>query len=116
MTEKIMNTDFNFDKIGKRLPYSVPENFFSTMEETVLKEAGTTTSTEVKRRRPLMRVLFASVAAAAVALLLVFNHGISGKQPASNSFNDVEQAFVQLNSADQDYMIEVYQNDIFLNE
>ena len=33
---KDMEHQFNFDNIGKRMPYSVPEGFFDDMERQIL--------------------------------------------------------------------------------
>jgi len=32
-----MNPDFDFDKVGKRMPYKVPDDFFSKMEKDIWK-------------------------------------------------------------------------------
>lgn len=33
-----MNDKFSFDKVGKRMPYSVPDDFFAKMEDNILEE------------------------------------------------------------------------------
>ena len=33
-----MNKDFDFDKVGKRMPYQVPESFFNQFESNVMQE------------------------------------------------------------------------------
>ena len=35
-----MNPDFDFDKVGKRMPYKVPDDFFSKMEKDIWKEVS----------------------------------------------------------------------------
>lgn len=112
-----MNTDFDFDKIGKRMPYTVPDNFFSEMGNSLLKDVSAASATTAKRRRPFMRIVCsaATVAAAAITLLLVVNHKAASTKTETVEFNDVEQAFARLNSTDQTYLLEVYQDDIFLN-
>lgn len=44
-----MDNRFDFNKIGKRMPYTVPEGIFDEMRENVLKE--TARSTAASRRR-----------------------------------------------------------------
>jgi len=113
-----MNTDFDFSNIGKRLPYSVPDNFFDDLEREITSRALTAQTEEKKRRRPLMRAVIAAAATAAatIALLLAVTRGNSVGQPAADDFAAVEQAFAQLSGEDQAYIMQTYQNDIFLNE
>lgn len=33
-----MKADFDFDKVGKRMPYTVPDDFFTEMENNIWKE------------------------------------------------------------------------------
>lgn len=111
-----MEKNFDFDKIGKRMPYTVPEGFFDEMEQNIMRQAGIKQAETPRRKRPLMRVIITAVTsvAAAVALFVVFNTGMKNENAVQ--FNDVEQAFAQLSAEDQAYMLQVYQDDIFLNE
>ncbi|GHV02105.1 hypothetical protein FACS1894159_10710 [Bacteroidia bacterium] len=61
-----MKPEFDFDMVGKRLPYSVPEGFFEASSRRALEAVE-----RHRRRRRLRTVLLAPVgiaAAAAVAL------------------------------------------------
>ena len=82
---------FDFGKVGKRMPYSTPEGCFKA----------------------------AIAAAASVAVLLVLNidFSASSSQPSqvNNGIQEVDKAFAQLSSADQAYLLSVYQEDVFLN-
>ena len=61
----------------------------------------------------LRAVLIGTAAvAASITLLLVLNPFSSGQ---ADGFSKVEQAFAGLSQEDQDYMLEVYQEDIFIN-
>ena len=33
-----MNKDFDFDKVGKQMPYTTPEGFFDKLEEDIWAE------------------------------------------------------------------------------
>ena len=33
-----MNKDFDFDKVGKRMPYTTPDGFFDKLEDDIWKE------------------------------------------------------------------------------
>ena len=132
--EKNMDTNFDFnktgkfdfDQVGKRMPYSTPEGFFKEMEANILEQVKDDKQVPVRRqpkKRPLMKVIWAAAmaVAASVAVLLVLNidfmapHSSQPSQ-ADNEMQAVDQAFAQLSSADQAYLLNVYQEDVFLDE
>ena len=117
---------FDFDQVGKRMPYSAPEGFFKEMEANILEQVKNDKPEPVRRqpkKLPLMKVIWAAAmaVAASVAVLLVLNidfmapHSSLPSQ-ADNELQAVDQAFVQLSSADQEYLLNVYQDDVFLDE
>ncbi|MGN8797726.1 hypothetical protein ACTNCZ_08385 [Segatella copri] len=117
---------FDFDQVGKRMPYSTPEGFFKEMEANILEQVKDDKQVPVRRqpkKRPLMKVIWtaAMAVAASVAVLLVLNidfmapHSSLPSQ-ADNEMQVVDQAFAQLSSADQAYLLNVYQEDVFLDE
>ena len=132
--EKNMDTNFDFnktgkfdfDQVGKRMPYSTPEGFFKEMEANILEQVKDDKQVPVRRqlkKRPLMKLIWtaAMAVAASVAVLLVLNidfmapHSSLPSQ-ADNEMQAVDQAFAQLSSADQAYLLNVYQEDVFLDE
>lgn len=128
--EKNMDTNFDFNKtgkfdfgkVGKRMPYSTPEGFFKEMEANILEQVKNDKPKPVRiqpKKRPLMKVIWATAMAASVAVLLVLNidFSASSSQPSqvNNGIQEVDQAFAQLSSADQAYLLSVYQEDVFLN-
>ena len=132
--EKNMDTNFDFNKtekfdfskVGKRMPYSTPDDFFKDMEANILEQVKDDKQVPVRRqpkKRPLMKVIWAAAmaVAASVAVLLVLNidfmtsHSSLPSQ-ADNEIQAVDQAFAQLSSADQAYLLNVYQEDVFLDE
>ena len=117
---------FDFDQVDKRMPYSTPEGFFKEMEANILEQVKDDKQVPVRRqpkKRPLMKVIWAAAmaVAASVAVLLVLNidfmtsHSSLPSQ-ADNEMQAVDQAFAQLSSADQAYLLNVYQEDVFLDE
>ena len=116
---------FDFDKVGKRMPYSTPEGFFKEMEANILEAVKDDTPQPLKteqKKRPLMRVMWTAMlaVAASVAVLLVLHIDFSAPHSAQPSQTDrelqaVDQAFAQLSAADQAYLLDVYQEDVFLN-
>ena len=132
--EKNMDTNFDFNKtgkfdfdlVGKRMPYSTPEGFFKEMEANILVQVKDDKQVPVRRqlkKRPLMKVIWtaAMAVAASVAVLLVLNIDFAAPHSslpsqADNEMQAVDQAFAQLSSADQAYLLNVYQEDVFLDE
>ena len=116
---------FDFDKVGKRMPYSTPEGFFKEMEANILEAVKNDTPKPDKierKKRPLMRVMWPAMlaVAASVAVLLVLHIDFSAPHSSQLSQTDqelqaVDQAFAQLSAADQAYLLDVYQEDVFLN-
>ena len=131
--EKNMDTNFDFnktgkfdfDQVGKRMPYSTPEGFFKEMEANILEQVKDDKQVPVRRqpkKRPLMKVIWAAAmaVAASVAVLLVLHIDFSAPHPSHPSQTEqelqaVDQAFAQLSAADQAYLLDVYQEDVFLN-
>ena len=132
--EKNMDTNFDFNntekfdfsKVGKRMPYSTPDDFFKDMEANILEQVKDDKPKPVRiepKKRPLMKVIWAAAmaAAASVALLLILNIDFAAPHSslpsqADNGIQAVDQAFAQLSSADQAYLLNVYQEDVFLDE
>ena len=116
---------FDFDKVGKRMPYSTPEGFFKDMEANILEAVKNDSPKPVKieqKKRPLMRVMWTAMlaVAASVAVLLVLHIDFSAPHSVQSSLTDqelqaVDQAFAHLSAADQAYLLDVYQEDVFLN-
>lgn len=110
-----MEKDFDFNRIGKRMPYRTPEGFLDEMEANTWKEVQGGLPQTYKRKTYRLRIFATSLAvAASIALLLVFSP-VSHKGQ-SDSFSKVEQAFANLSQQDQAYMLSVYQEDLFMNE
>ena len=124
--EKNMDTNFDFGKVGKRMPYSTPEGFFKEMEANILEQVKNDKPQPVRiqpKKRPLMKVIWAAAmaVAASVAVLLILHIDFAAPHSslpsqADNEMQAVDQAFAQLSSADQAYLLNVYQEDVFLDE
>lgn len=117
-----MKEEFDFNRIGKRMPYTAPEGFLDDIEtnvwETIKDEATPSKSKrnypKPKRNYRLWYSISGGLVAASVALLLVFN--TLPDHQKTDDFEMFEQAFSNLSSADQNYLLTVYQDDLFINE
>ena len=60
-----MKKDFDFGRIGKRMPYTVPRNFFDEMEGNVWEKVRNESAALRKRRAFRLRIVIGAAAAAA---------------------------------------------------
>ena len=122
-----MEENNEFISVGKKMPYTVPDGFFDKLEENVMKEweaergqreENTSSSGKAKTIRIAIRTLLA--VAACVALFLVVKKALpQGEDSITDDFTSVELAFNNLSTEDQDYLLEVYQEEeelMFNNE
>ncbi len=108
------------------MPYSTPDDFFKDMEANILEQVKDDKPKPVRiqpKKRPLMKVIWAAAmaVAASVAVLLILNIDFAAPHSSLPSQADkemqaVDQAFAQLSSADQAYLLDVYQEDVFLDD
>lgn len=131
MTEQMKQT-FDFKQIGKQMPYRVPDGFFQEMEHNVLDAVAEKTAeckpamaecmSVMAERKPVQEKRFvftrlakyaAAVAASVVVLLAVNVKFFHTAAPAD--MQDVEAAFNQLSLSDQECLVELYQEDVFLD-
>lgn len=122
------------EKLNKRLPYSVPDGFFDVMEANVMAmikadaEAGTSVGDDKadtqmwdKRYRKTIkrtRAISLSFLAMAASLLLLFTILPKSTKTAqqANDMESIDKAFSQLSTDDQTFLMEVYDDDMFLDD
>ena len=123
-----MNKEFDFNHIGKRMPYTTPDEFFDNLEDGIWKEmqgdfqkeanvnAVVAGKARIGRKPAKLRLLMRSAVAVAASIALLFAVGLNFSKSNEASINDVDQAFSQLTTEDQAYLLNVYQEDVFINE
>lgn len=93
----------DLEKMDKTMPYTVPEGFFEAMEERLMQEVA-----QKKKSKLPKVVLWTGLAvAASLALLLLLRQGLS--KVKTDSFEQVEMAFNQLNDNDQQLILDYYE-------
>ena len=119
---KDMDQNFDFNQVGKRMPYSTPDDFFAKMQGNILDavQDTSTKNTDVKTKKHTVRrwlwPVSLSAAAAVVAMFVINIHFLAPNTPtASSDIQDVEQAFALLSEGDQAFILDVYQDDVFIN-
>ena len=141
-----MDKEFDFDKIGKRMPYQTPEGFFDEMEANIwngvkgdlldkvdeaetmnlenmplsAEETSQAHKIELKPKRRINRLrIFVgalSIAASIALVLILYPKHSQTPQQQVDGLAQVEKAFSNLSPDDQAYMLQVYQEDVFINE
>jgi len=132
-----MNDNYPFDKVGKKMPYKMPEDFFSQMQANVLAEvekeeklkAGQQTSVKLVLERPrkamLKRIYLAAASIAACVCSVLSSDGESQSSAASTvnvastnassaSEHSVDKAYDNLTAEEQQELNATYANDVYL--
>ena len=111
-----MEQNYDFSKIGKQMPYTVPDGFFDKLEEDVMNEVKAQSAKTKKATVIRMAIRAAIAVAACIALFLVVKKVLpQGNDTTTDDFENVELAFNNLSTDDQDYLLEVYQEEQFLD-
>ena len=116
-----MDKQFSFEQVGKRMPYNVPNGFFDQLEQDVIAEVTAddtvTEKPKVKARTVKMTFRILLAAAATVALFFVVTKNMpSDTTTTEDSFVNVELAYNNLSPEDQEFLIEIYEEDVFMIE
>lgn len=120
-----MNTDFDFDNIGKRTPYRTPDGFFDEMQREVMKR----TYGEQRRKRRLKMIISTAVAMAAVLAGVLFIPSfyqnsdtispVNGSALAvdnNRSAADMTDKWIkELSDEELEELVNFSENDVFLN-
>lgn len=115
---------FDFEQVGKRMPYNVPDEFFDKFEENVMEDVRgqkDDVGEGVNRNKAMRIALRAAIAvAAALALFFVVRATLLQSEPvlaSADDFESVELAFNNLSTEDQDFLIQVYEeDDVLIND
>ena len=119
-------------KLNKRLPYSVPDGFFDVMEANVMAKikadaginvGGDKADTQMRDKQyrkttTHTRTISLSILAMAASLLLLFTIFSQSTKTAqqTNGMESIDKAFSQLNTDDQAFLMEIYDDDILLDD
>ena len=116
-----MNNRIDIDRIGKRMPYTTPDNFFSELEQNVRHELGgvvdnTSYPNSIHKRHLLMRPIAIKALTTAAAAVLLVICGVLYLQHRDQGYTAIDDAFEQLDPNDQMMIMEGFYDDIFINE
>lgn len=119
-------------KLNKRLPYSVPDGFFDVMEANVMAKikadaginvGGDKADTQMRDKQyrkttTHTRTISLSILAMAASLLLLFTIFSQSTKTVqqTNGMESIDKAFSQLNTDDQAFLMEIYDDDMFMDD
>lgn len=120
------------EKLNKRLPYSVPDGFFDVMEDNVMAKikadaginvGGDKADTQMRDKQyrkttKHTRTISLSILAMAASLMLLFTIFSQSTKTVqqTNGMESIDMAFSQLNADDQAFLMEIYDDDMFMDD
>lgn len=110
-----MKQEFNFNQVGKRTPYTITEHFFQDMEEKLWVDIS---EQSYKKRKKMIhkRILLIVTAVAASVFIFIFNIDTHREVTSKGNLARIDKAFNDLSADDQAYLMDIYQNDLFIND
>lgn len=116
-----MNQDYSFERVGKKMPFSMPDDFFDKMQANVLAEvAKEEKMKQAKRHKAKIVRLFLAAAsmAACVCIAVLVGRSVMGadakmQHPAA-SVASVDKAYENLSADEQQELNATYANDVYL--
>lgn len=119
-----MVQEYNFDRVGKKMPFVLPDDFFAQMQSTVLAEVEKEEKEKLHRKAMVKRIYVAVASmAACICLVVGIGYGVIDKQSHAHSTADmaaasvvsVDKAYDNLSSEEQQDLNATYANDIYLS-
>lgn len=122
-----MTNEYNLDRVGKKMPYLMPEGFFGQMQANVLaevekEEMAKASQMEMKhcRKAKLVRLYVAAASIAACICLAVLvgrsflSSDSAAPQHSAASVASVDKAYDNLSNEEQQELNATYANDVYL--
>ena len=117
-----MTTNNSTTYIGKRMPYSVPVGYFDTLNAEITQQLAQHVPVEKPNsRKRLWRIITATLSTAAVVTIAaVITHNYltppTTTEKIANYDQQIDQAFNHLSQTDQDYLLSVYQDNLYVDD
>ena len=110
-----MKRDFDFEEVGKKIPYQVPDTFFEEMQKNVMAR----TCTKKPKRHFMLRFVpvIAAAAAVFVAVLYLPIHDHRLEQISITQAKTVDESWIEhISDEDLQLMSDFSDYDIFMNQ
>ena len=121
-----MDKEYDMNKVGKKMPFSMPEGFFDRVQENVLAEVAKEEKMKLSQERGAIRhrakvhrmyVAVASLAASVCLAILVGKAVMDQGHDTlpKTSMAPVDKAYDALTQEEQQELNSTYANDIYLS-
>lgn len=111
---------FDFEQVGQRMPYNVPDGFFDKLEADVRDSLSSSPLQRKKEQKSIplyWKWIGGGIMAIAASVVLFFVVKTTLPKNEAVDFESVELAFNNLSTEDQEYLLLVYeQDDLFINK
>ena len=121
-----MGKGFDFDSVGKKMPYTVPDDFFRKFEKGVVgrmeeeglcRQAVSGHKTDSRKgRAKTLSLWIVAASVACLAVLFTLRELAPRQLSAGEHLANIEKAYDNLADDDKDYILSVYENDLFFND
>lgn len=118
-----MNKEFDFDDIGKKMPYRTPDNFFEDMQQKVME--CTYGGQRPKHRLQILSSVAIAAAAVLAGLLFIPSYFQTGDVPNGtldilaierrSGSDSADKWIYELSDEELEELVNFSENDIFLN-
>ena len=104
------------------MPYSVPADYFDTLNAEIMQQLAQQAPVEKPNsRKRLWRIITATLSTAAVVTIAaVITHNYlappTTAEKIANYDQQIDQAFNHLSQTDQDYLLSVYQDNLYIDD
>lgn len=113
-----MNQDYNFERVGKKMPFIMPDDFFDKVQANVLAEVAKEEQAKLHGKSMIKRIYVAVASMAACACVVFLLSGVlknaGTEQHAPASMATVDKAYDNLSTEEQQELNATYANDVYL--
>ena len=111
----------DFEEIGKQMPYAESDDYLDQLiaraTDAAIDHEAAGKKHNTSGKKFAIRAALAAAAVAALFFLVWRNLPMSGSDDvATDSFASVEMAYNNLSIEDQEYLLQVYEEDLFIND
>lgn len=107
-------TSYDFEKVGKQMPFSVPDGFFCQLEQQIISNTGANVKKTRAPRKFWKLITGTAVAAAAAVTAFIATPNMSPDTMMADNLT-VEEAFENLSASDQEFLIDNYRAELLAN-
>lgn len=111
-----MGKDYDLERVGKRMPYTTPPDFFDTLERRIEeKTLGNASRPPLRRRMRRKAGIWVTATAAVATVTAVTTLNVAPDDRPQATPSNTELAFANLSAEDQEYFMGILDDDVFFS-